>query len=250
MWYAENMPLTDLIIYVTIAASSFLNILVPISGSATVTPFLAILTDPHRAIGLASFYFLLSGLVRIYFFRKNIRWDEIKGLLPPSLLAAFVGSLALVVINDRLLLAIVLGFTIYFFFKKIGVVETNNKKASRYTTAGVGLLSGFLQGAGVGGSDLRNSYLFGNRLNIAQLHGTSGLVGASNFFLATIVRLFTDQLTIPDLIPLIYIFPVILVGVLLGRKVLYRFSKKTTNAIVVVVMVAIILFLGKKVLGI
>lgn len=244
------MTLNDLIIYLALAASSILNIIVPISGSATITPFLAILTDPHRAIGLASFYFLLSGVIRVYLFRKDIQWHEIKILLPTSLLAALVGSLSLVVINNTLLLAIVLVFAIYFFLKRIKIIPPSNNRSakSHYATGFVGLFSGFLQGAGLAGSDLRNSYLFGKDFNITQVHGTTALIGASSFFLATIVRLFTDQLTIPDLIPLLYIFPFILIGTLLGRKALYKFSEKTINIIVVVVMVAIIIFLTQKVL--
>ncbi len=33
--------------YAALALTSLINILIPISGSATVTPFFAILTDPH-----------------------------------------------------------------------------------------------------------------------------------------------------------------------------------------------------------
>lgn len=245
------MDINDIIIYLALALSSIINIIVPISGSATITPFLAILTDPHRAIGLASFYFLLSGIIRIYLFRKNIQWSEIKILLPLSLVAAFFGSLALVAINSMLLLIIVFSFAVYFFLKRINLIpKSNNKKKIKphYTTGFVGLFSGFLQGSGLAGSDLRNSYLLGKGLNISQLHGTTALVGASIFLLATLVRLQTNQLTIPDLIPLLYIFPFILAGTLLGRKLLYKFSEKTTNVIVIVVMIAIIIFLAQKIL--
>ena len=142
------MVINDLIIYLALAVSSILNIIVPISGSATVTPFLAILTDPHKAIGLASFYFLLSGIIRVYLFRKNIQWHEIKILLPLSLIATFIGSLSLVAIDSTLLLVIVLAFTIYFFLKRIKVLSLANNKMVKqhYTTSFVGLFSGFLQG--------------------------------------------------------------------------------------------------------
>ncbi len=245
------MSLTDIVIYFSLAASSFLNIIVPISGSATVTPFLAILTDPHRAVGLASFYFLLGGIIRTFLFRKNIKWHEIKILLPLSLLTAFIGALSLVAINSTLLLILVFAFTIYFFLKRIKIISPlqSNSPASRYTAGFIGLFSGFLQGAGLAGSDLRNSYLFGKGLNISELHGTTALIGASNFLLATVVRLFTDQLTVPDLIPLLYIFPFILIGALLGRKILYTVSEKTTNVIVVAVMVVIIIFLAQKIIA-
>jgi len=243
------MSFADLTIYIALGAASFINILVPISGSAVVTPFLAILANPHMAIGLASFYFLLSGVIRVPLFRKDIQWDEVRALLPISLLAAFVGSLSLVVINSTLLLIIVLAFAIYFFLKRIKFIPSfNSGGAKRYTTGFIGLFSGFLQGAGLAGSDLRNSYLYGKNLDIAQVHGTSSLIGTSNFLLATIVRLFTNQLNVPDLIPLLYIFPFIVLGTVIGRKVLYKFNKKTTNVIVAVVMIVIIIFLAKKVI--
>lgn len=80
------------------------------------------------------------------------------------------------------------------------------------------------------------------------MHGTTALIGASNFLLATIVRLATNQLTIPDLKPLIYIFPFILAGILIGRKIVYKLDKKTTNYIVVFVMILTILFLTHKII--
>ncbi|MDO8572246.1 MAG: sulfite exporter TauE/SafE family protein [bacterium] len=243
------MSFTDLAIYIVLGAASFINILVPISGSAVVTPFLTILTNPHTAIGLASFYFLLSGVIRVPLFRKDIQWDEVRALLPISLLAAFVGSLSLVVINSTLLLVIVLAFAIYFFLKLIKLIPSfHSRSAGQYITGFIGLFSGFLQGAGLAGSDVRNSYLYGKNLNIAQVHGTSSLIGTSNFLLATIVRLFTNQLNVPDLIPLLYIFPFIALGTFMGRKVLYKLDKKTINIIVAIVMVAIIVFLAKKVI--
>ncbi|HBU28238.1 TPA: hypothetical protein DEB00_03960 [Candidatus Uhrbacteria bacterium] len=78
------------------------------------------------------------------------------------------------------------------------------------------------------------------------MHGTTAFIGASNFLLATVVRLSTNQLTIPELIPLLYIFPFILVGTVLGRNLLYKLSEKTTNTIIVVVMIAIIFFWLRK----
>src|SRR5688572_3872466 len=101
-------------VYVALAISTILNILVPISGSATVTPFLVLLTTPHIAIGLASFYFFLSAIIRIFLFGKDIDWREVKLLFLPSLLAAFAGAYLVRFVPDRTLLVIVLLFTIYF----------------------------------------------------------------------------------------------------------------------------------------
>ena len=62
----------NIVVYLIIAASSFVNIVVPISSSAVITPILAMITDPHIAIGLVSFFFVLRGVVRIVFFRRFI----------------------------------------------------------------------------------------------------------------------------------------------------------------------------------
>lgn len=238
---------TDLIIYGSLALSSFLNILVPVSGSSTVTPFLAILTEPHKAIGLASFYFLLSGIVRIYLFREHIVWTEIKALLPISIIFAAIGAYFLVVINPIILVLVILLFTIYFLFKKIiSLKEKVKNKTHKIIAPVIGIISGFLQGAGFAGSDIRNGYLYSRNLSLSQVHGTTALIGASIFTLATLIRLYTNQLTVPDLMPLIYIFPFILGGILIGRHVLYKINKKTSNMIIIFVMLIIIIFLGIK----
>ncbi len=120
--------LSDIFIYIYLAFLSVLNIIAPLSGSAMITPVLAILTDPHKAIGLASFYFLLSGIVRICIFWRHIQWHELKILLPTSLFAAFWGTLALIAINETLLLLIILLFAIYFFLKKIKITPYRDRR--------------------------------------------------------------------------------------------------------------------------
>lgn len=241
---------TDLIIYGSLALSSFINILVPVSGSSTVTPFLAILTDPHRAIGLASFYFLLSGIVRIYLFRKHIVWREVKVLLPTSIIFAFLGAYFLIVINSIVLVVIILLFTIYFLFKKIISLNKDvNKKSHRVIAPIIGIISGFLQGAGLAGSDIRRGYLYSKGFNLSEVHGTGSIIGASTFTIATIVRLYTDQLTIPDLVPLLYIFPLIVAGTLTGRHVLYKINKKISNVIIIFIMLTVIIFLSIRLIN-
>ena len=232
-------------IYLALLLSSVVNIVVPISGSATLTPLLALLTDPHRAIGLTSFYFVLSGIVRIFLFRKNIEWAEVKKLLLPSVVMALLGASALVVIPPRILLVVVFLLTVHFLIKKIWPKE---KKGSNLTSYVVGLLSGFLQGAGLSGSDLRNSYFYSKQLNIAQVHGTSSFMGTSNFFIATIARLYTGQLTLPDLTLLIYLFPFIVIAILIGRHLLYKLPKKVSEWIIIIIMITIVTLLGVKIL--
>jgi uncharacterized protein len=239
-----------IIIYIILGCSTFLNIVVPISGSSTVMPLLATLTDPHRAIGLASFFFLLAGIIRIFFFRKNIIWHEVRGLLPVSLLMAFVGSYSLLAINEKILLLIILLVTSYFFVKKIRNMndDRNQKKDHCLYRPAVGIFSGFLQGAGFPGSDVRNSYLYSRGLTLSELHGTSSFIGTSIFSLATIVRLSTGQLTVSDISPFMYLFPIMIVATYVGRHVLHKMNKRISNIVILLVMAVSIIIIGIKII--
>src|SRR3989344_5731521 len=113
------MAIEQIWVYLVLALASLINIIVPVSGSSTVTPFLAILTNPHIAIALASFYFFLSAIVRLFIFRKDIKWKYVKKLLPLSFIGAIIGAFALIKINSLILLITIFVFVVYFFYKKI-----------------------------------------------------------------------------------------------------------------------------------
>lgn len=238
-------------IYLVLALTSLVNIIIPISGSSTVTPFLAIITDPHKAIALASFYFFLSAIVRVFIFRSEIQWKYTKILFPLSFIGAIIGALTLVKINPLILLIIIFLFTGYFLYKKVKTLRTNKEKSPhKLTVHSIGLLSGFFQGTGLTGSDLRNSYLYSEKLTLPQVHGTTALIGATNFFIATVIRLITNQVTIPNLIPLLYVFPFIILGSWIGKKILYKINKRYANWIIILIMILIIVFLAFKILKI
>lgn len=224
-----------------------INIVIPISGSATVIPVLALLMDPHLAIGLASFYFILSNLPRIYLFRKHIDKKELKQLLPVSIVFAAIGALSLFKIPTLFLLIIVFFFSFYFLLKKVNFVKPKKQnKLSFYSVAG---LSGFLQGTGLAGSDIRNSYLYGQKLKIEEVHATTAIIGTSNFLIATIIRLLTDQVSIPNLTPILILFPFLVITTLVGRSILYKIDKKTMNIIIVITIVSILVLLGIKIIN-
>ncbi|MDP1690119.1 MAG: sulfite exporter TauE/SafE family protein [bacterium] len=240
------LSFTWVLIFGLLGLNTVLNIIIPISGSATVTPLLALLTDPYRAIGIASFFFFLTAPPRIYFFWRNIQWHEVRTLFLPSIIAAFFGALALVAIPARWLLIIILLFSVYFLLKKLGAIP-KSKEPNLLLSHFIGLFSGFLQGTGLAGSDLRNQYLYAHNLNIAEVHGTTAVMAAGNFLVATIVRLYTGQVTLPDITILLYLFPIIILATWVGKKALYRIPKNTSDIIVVGVMIAVVLLLAYKI---
>ena len=71
-------------VYTVLLIFTFVNILIPISGTVTVTPLLALLTDPHSAIGLASFYFAIGSTIRAIKTRLAFIRDLFPALRTPS----------------------------------------------------------------------------------------------------------------------------------------------------------------------
>lgn len=137
--------------------------------------------------------------------------------------------------------------TFYFLLKKIGLIK--ERKAPSFLASFVGFFSGFLQGTGLAGSDLRNSYLFSKGLTIAQVHGTSPIIGMANFSITVMVLLYTGRLMVPDLTPLLFLFPIIALATFVGRHILYKLSKETSDTVVIGTMTLILIFLGVKILG-
>ncbi len=240
--------LEHLLIYGVLGVTTFINIVVPISGSAVITPLLALLTDPHQAIGIASAFFVMNGIVRTFTFRASIQWAEIRVLLLPSIVAAAIGALALVAIPEEWLLVIILLFSLYFLLKKLKVIP-KREKPSPVLNHFIGMLSGFLQGTGLAGSDLRNQYLYAQDLSIAEVHGTTSLIGTSNFFIATIIRLYTGQLTLPAIEPLLYLLPIVILAIWLGKHALYKVPQKVSDRIVMGIMIIVVLSLAYEILS-
>ncbi|MEJ0053913.1 MAG: sulfite exporter TauE/SafE family protein [bacterium] len=236
-----------LLVYGVLGVTTFVNIVVPISGSAVVTPLLALFTDPHQAIGIASAFFVINGVVRAFIFRASIQWSEVRVLLLPSVIAAAIGALALVAVPEAWLLVIIFFFSLYFLLKKLRI-SPKRGKPSPILNHSVGAFSGFLQGTGLAGSDLRNQYLYAQNLNIAEVHGTTSLVGAANFFVATAIRLYTGQLTLPTIEPLVYLLPIVILAIWLGKRALYHIPPKVSDRIVLGIMVIVVLSLGYEIL--
>lgn len=246
--------MSEIIIYLVLGLISIINIVVPISGSSTVTPLLTLLTDPHAAIALASVFFFVGAIIRVCMFRKNIRVDYVKKMVFISAIAAAFGAFSIFTIPPTVLLWIVFAFTLYFLIKKLKEMLqatkekiTYDKKSRKLTVGFVGLFSGFLQGSGLAGSDLRNSYLYSEGLSLAEVHGTTAVMGALNFLIATVIRITLHQISFPAVGHWLIVFiPLLIMTTWIGKKVLLKTPKKYADIIVVMVMIAITLTLFWK----
>jgi len=233
-------------VYPLLVLSSFINIIVPISGSATVTPLISNLYGAKEAIAIASILFVINGLVRIFIFRKHIVISDIKKILPLSLIGALTGAFVLAGLSNTVITVLLIIFLASFFIKKLRRIRSKRPPAppKKYTEQFVGFLSGLLQGGGLtGGVDLRNGYLFSKDLSLAEVNGTTAVVGTSNFALATLIRLATHQIIFIDLVKIIWVLPFMFLGIALGRKVSLKIPIKSQNYLALAVIVVAIMLL-------
>ena len=121
-------------------------------------------------------------------------------------------------------------------------------KKSRATPFLIGLFSGFLQGTGLSGSDLRNNYLYSRGFSLSNVQGTTAVLGAINFFLSTVTRFIWGGLKIPDLSPILFLAPFMVLAALGGRFVVKKIEHKWGDIIAVSVMCATLIFIFYKLL--
>src|SRR5690606_36502910 len=119
------------------------------------------------------------------------------------------GALALLAVPAKALLAIIFFFALYFLLKKLRIIP-ERRSAGHVLRGVVAVLSGFLEGTGLSGSDLRNQYLYAQGLRVQDLHGTTAVIGGANFLVATVVRLQTDHVSFADILFVLWFLPIII----------------------------------------
>lgn len=225
-----------ILVFVALFIMTIINAIVPLPGSSVVTPLLTLFMSPKNAIAFATIYFMLSSLILVYAYRKYLRTHYIKSLLPVSLIGAFVGAVFYLQINEIVALVIVLIFVIYFTYKKAMHIHSGKQPKNTLPKSFIGIVSGLFQGSGFAGGDMRNGYLYSEGLNAQQVRATTAAIGASNFFVATLIRGFNGQLDWNILWLFIPIFPMLVGGIYLGRHVTLRLNEKWQNRIILSVM--------------
>lgn len=242
-------------IYLVLAFISFLNIIAPISGSATQTPLIAAITgDAHYAITVSTWLLMISCGMIAFVFRKDIRKDYFWKLLPTSIIGAVVGALLLIKLPNWLIISVLFFLSIKFLYRKVVHLLSKNKKAeekkkSHHLVApAVGLFSSFLQGTGVSGSSIREGFLFSENLKIEEVRGTAELLNFIIFATASIFRFHQNQISSFDMLKWTIIFaPILFIAIYLGRKVLIKLSSRTKDIIIIGIMSFIVIELAVKI---
>ena len=233
---------------------SFLAIFIPAGGSVIISSILAIFVEPHKAIGLTVFYFFINGIIASYIFRKHIDFKYFKKLLIPSIIGAVIGAFLLVSINKNILLGIMIISAIYFLFKKIRQMLIKQKKKSKskwgFGEIYTGLVSGVVQGAGLPGGGMRNSYLLSEGLTLAEMNGTTNLIGIFITIITTYSLVTGKLLSFSDFNIFIWIAPLMILTTWLSRHAILKINEKYMDWLVIYSMIGIVVFLILRMLGV
>lgn len=240
------------LIAILLGIFTFINILAPVSGSATVTPVLTGLVGAKDAVAVATVFFFLTCIPRVYLFRKYIRWNIVKQLWPISIIGALCGGFIFAGVSETIIALVIFSFLSWFLYQKAIASfgkKKKEKKPTKHGVAFVGFLSGALQGTGLAGSDLRNGYLLSKGLSIAEIHGTTALIGGSNFLFASAVRVHSGDLTLHMALPILALFPVIVLATWIGRHATLKMPKVWQDRIGLGIMIFAMVMILKELLN-
>ena len=234
-------------VYLMVTFLSFLNIIIPMSGSATTTPLILTLTgNPQYAIALASWILMLNTGMGAFIFKSHIRKEYVWKLLPASLVGVVLGAVLLLNLPNWLVTLVLFGFSARFLFqiirRYVATKKEERKNAPNTVLGAVAtFLSSFLQGTGLSGGGMRFNYLYAEGLKIEEVRGTGNLLNFLVFGVASLVRLGDNQISLPDMVGWSLIFiPILLTANYLGRKVLLQLPDKVKDGVVILTMVYIV----------
>jgi len=243
-------------IYITIlvlmAVLAVLNAVVPLPGFNFFVPLFSTFMTTQQAITFITVYFLLTSTILAYVFRTYLRADLLRRLLPASFLGAVLGSLLSSSLNELALTIVVLCFVLYFFQKRLRLGSTRpthndeNRPKGRTTTV-IGVISGFLQGGGFGGGDVRNNYLYAHNLSLQEVRATTAAVGVGIFVVSLSVRAAEGNFTISHAWLYIFLVPIAIASSYLGRHITHKLNAKIQHRIIIGLMATSILLLIAKV---
>ena len=239
-------------LYIWLITTTFINIMAPTSGSMIINPVTAFFTDPQRAIGIGAFIFFITGLHRVYLFRKEIFQDKknvktIKTMLPFSALGAVVGGTLISYLNAKLLAGIVIVASCFFVFKTLRrlSVTIEHKEGSKKSLISVAFLSGFLQGGGLSGADLRNNYLR-SIVSEVSVRAVGSATGLMVFFITGTIIFFHNFLKSSDVILILTLIPFLIFAQIYGKKFLHKMKDRNAKILSIALSLVGIALLAYK----
>ena len=154
-------------------------------------------------------------------------------MLPTSILGALIGGVFISYLNIKLVALVVVVSSLFFILKTVKSLMSAKKEVettSMRSDVLVAAITGFFQGGGMPGVDMRNNYL---RTVIPEVsvRAVSSVIGVSNFFVASAVIFLHNKMPISDVYFIIALIPMLFLAQIYGKKVLIKLADKTAKSL-------------------
>lgn len=217
--------------YILCLVVVFLGIIINLPGSLHINPLLLHFYEPHKVLFLSTVFLTLGALGRVIILWQKIDWREVFFLSISGIIGAFVGSLLIKDIPQKVIVLIFLisgGLYLYKYFKK-------NKTKEQALLAGSlsGFLSSFLQSFGLSAGVLRQTYLSNKGYDLISVQGIVGAVFTISGLTMIITRSVQEEIPYKETIPILLLFPFILLTIFIAKKVTYKIPKHIQEYIII-----------------
>jgi uncharacterized membrane protein YfcA len=221
------MELWDLLLFFILTL--LCEIIGTISGfgsSVVFVPLASFFFDVTVVLGLTACFHVLSNIIKLFFFKKNIDWNILLKLGIPATVFVTIGAILTKFIDPKFIeialgIVLIIVSTVLMLGDKIKLQRTN------FNLISGGILSGFFAGlVGTGGS-IRGVTMAAFNLEKEIFISTSAGIDFSVDISRTIIYYLNGFIQVEMLYFLPILFISSIIGTWIGKKLLDKISQKT-----------------------
>jgi hypothetical protein len=222
-----------------------------------VVPLLAAAFGGQASVGIMLPMLIFGDCFAVAWYRRHAQWDKLIGLLPWVVAGMGLGAAALWALGKfgghKDVLALLIGVLVLVMLALHllqGRLGDRLDPKSDLGAAGTGVAAGFATTVSNAAGPIMNIYLMAHKLGKQEFMGTIAWfffiinLGKLPLFIALSVNNPANPIiTLRSLLFVLLLSPAILVGVILGKWVLPRFSQQAFNSTVLVLSAAAAIYL-------
>ena len=186
-------------------------------------PVVLALTFPTKeSVGALLLYLIVGDILAVAFYRREADWRELLRLVPPVVCGLVVGTLILGVVDDRMLRVVIGALVLSLVVLELVRMRHPSRIRVRHPGVrfGVGASAGIATTLANAAGPIMGIYFLSSGLEKARFMGTTAV-----FFLVVNASkvpgfFYLDMIRVPYLEAFAVLFPLVIVGALIGRRFL------------------------------